>query len=416
MLLSLAWKNLLRYRRRTLITAVALATGVAVFVWMDGWLVGMERDSQRNIVWYETGSAKIMNRRYFEERERLPLKEVIEDPAAVEQALAGSRVATARRGSFSAELFVSLGEQGGQGSLFVTAVGLDPDTDGRVFRLEETVREGRFLRGGQPELLLGQWLARDVGAEVGEWVTLRARTRYGAFQTLDLQVTGILNCPNPMINQGMVFLPLELVDELLQMEGTVTEIALAYPEPEGRDSAPGGDGIRARLAAVPGLVTVDWQELASDFLAMAAGERTATSVLLLLIVIIAAVGVSNTMLMAVFERVREIGMIRALGMRDRSIRVMFLLEAGGIGLVGSLAGLTLGAALNWVMVRWGLDFSGWTGNMQIGYRVHGIYRAAWHPQALVAAPVFGVLVSMAISLLPSSRALRMPVTDCLRHQ
>ena len=63
------------------------------------------------------------------------------------------------------------------------------------------------------------------------------------------------------------------------------------------------------------------------------------------------------MLMAVYERVREIGMMRALGMRDRFIRLAFLLEAGGIGLVGSAVGLVLGAALNWYMVRWGLDLS-----------------------------------------------------------
>lgn len=413
-LVSLAWKNLSRYSRRTVITAAALAVGVAVFIWMDGWLVGADLESRRNIVWYEAGSAKIMSRAYFEELATLPLKEVIEDPAAVEGALAGSGLATARRVSFAGELFVSLGEDAGEGSLFVKAVGLDPDTDGRVFRLEETVREGRYLRPGEPGLLVGEWLARDLGAEVGEWVTLRARSRYGAFQTLDLEVVGILNAPNPVINQGVVFLPLELADEALEMEGSVTEIALGFPE--WQDPAAKLEAVRARLAGFPDLVLADWQELAKDFLAIAEGKRAGTSMLLFLIFVIAAVGISNTMLMAVFERVREIGMMRAMGMRDRSIRVTFLLEAGGIGLVGSAAGLVLGAAVNWWMVRWGLDLSAWIGEMQIGYRVHGVFRSAWHPQALVGALVFGVLASMLISFIPSSRALKMRITDCLRYQ
>ena len=283
-----------------------------------------------------------------------------------------------------------------------------------MFRLKETVREGRFLEAGEAQLLLGEWLARDLGAEVGEWVTLRARTRYGAFQTLDLEIVGILNAPNPMINQGMVFLPLELADEALEMEGAVTEIALGFPE--WQDPAPRLEEIRARLAGFPALVLADWQELARDFLAIAEGKRAGTSMLLFLIFIIAAVGISNTMLMAVFERVREIGMMRAMGMSDRSIRVAFLLEAGGIGLVGSAAGLILGAALNYWMVRWGWDMSGWIGEMQVGYRVHGVFRSAWNPPALIGALVFGVLASMLISFIPSSRALKMRITDCLRYQ
>jgi ABC-type lipoprotein release transport system permease subunit len=108
-------------------------------------------------------------------------------------------------------------------------------------------------------------------------------------------------------------------------------------------------------------------------------------------------------------------MMRAMGMRDGSIRLAFLLEAGGIGLIGSGVGLALGAAVNYAMVRWGLDLGAFIGEMQIGYRVHSVFHSAWHPQALVGALVFGVLASMLISFLPSSRALKMPITDCLRH-
>jgi ABC-type lipoprotein release transport system permease subunit len=406
-LLSLAWKNLSRYRRRTAITAVALAVGVAVFIWMDGWLLGAELESRRNIVWYEAGSAKVMKRELLEQIQHLPLKQVIEDPAAVERALAGLGLATARRVEFSGELFA------GEGSLFVKAVALEPASDGRVFRLAETVVQGRYLEAGRPEALLGEWLARDLGAAVGDWVTVRARSRYGAFQTLDLQIVGILNCPNPMINQGQIFLPLDQADPALELEGAVSEIAVTFPEwqePAGRI-----EQIRRSLAGFPELVVADWRELAKDFLAIAEGKRAGTGMLLLLIFIIAAVGITNTMLMAVFERVREIGMMRALGMKDGAIRLAFLLEAGGIGFAGSALGLALGAALNWYMVRWGLDLTAFTGDMQIGYRVHSIFRSAWHPQALFGAAVFGVLASMLISFLPSSRALKMRITDCLRH-
>jgi putative ABC transport system permease protein len=407
-LLSLAWKNLLRYHRRTLITATALAAGIAVFVWLDGWLVGAEKESQRNIVWYESGSAKILAKEYVAEMRTLPLKYLIEDPAAVEEALVGTGVQITRRISFAGELFF------GEGSTYVKVVALDPSTDEEVFRLKRTVLSGHYLQPGQPQVLLGQWLAEDLGASPGDLLTIRTRTRYGAFQTLELQVAGILTTPNPVVNKGTAFVPLSLVDSGLEMGGAVTELALSFPEwqrPEGRLAA-----VRARLEAFPGLSLVTWQELAKDFLSIAQAKSTGATVLLFLVFVIAAVGISNTMLMAVYERVREIGTMRALGMRDSSIRLAFLLEAGGIGLLGSLAGLLVGAAFNYYMVRWGLDFSALIGRMDVGYRIYGVFRSAWHPQAMVSGLVFGVLASMVVSLLPSSRALKMTITEALRYE
>jgi ABC-type lipoprotein release transport system permease subunit len=407
-LLALAWKNLLRYRRRTLITAGALAAGVAVFIWLDGWLTGAGRESERNIVWYESGSAKVLPRAALEDLRLLSLKEVIEQPAAVESALQGSGVSAARRAVFAGELFF------GEGSLLVKVIALDPATDGRVFRLAETVSAGRYLTKAEPGVLLGEWLAQDLGAKVGDLVTLRTRTRYGAFQTLELQIVGVLNCPNPLINKGTAFIPLALADQALELEGAVSELDLAFPE--WREAGPRLEEVRARLQAFPQLAVVGWEELAQDYLMIARAKTASSGLLLILIFIIAAVGISNTMLMAVFERVREIGMMRALGMGDGAIRLAFLLEAGGVGLLGTAAGLALGAAANYYMVRWGVNLGALIGGMDIGYRVHTVFRSAWHPQALIGALVFGIGASMLISLIPSARALRLQITDCLRHK
>jgi ABC-type lipoprotein release transport system permease subunit len=280
--------------------------------------------------------------------------------------------------------------------------------------LAETVSAGRYLTGDEPGVLLGEWLAQDLGAKVGDLVTLRARTRYGAFQTLDLQVVGVLNCPNPMVNKGTAFIPLALADQALELEGAVSELDLGFPE--WREPGPRLEEVRARLRAFPGLALAGWEDLAQDYLMIARAKTAGSSLMLVLIFIIAAVGISNTMLMAVFERVREIGMMRALGMSDGSIRLAFLLEAGGIGFVGTAAGLALGAALNYYMVRWGLNLGAMIGGMDIGYRVHTVFRSAWHPQALLGALVFGIGASMLISLIPSARALRLRITDCLRHK
>ena len=419
-LLRLALRNLGRHRRRTVITAAALAAGVALFIFMDSMLHGIDTESQRNLVWYETGSGRIVSAAQHAELERVALQHELVDYQPVLAALAARGVAAAPRVRFAGELFF------GEGSLPVRLVGIDPALDPTVFRLPESLLPGGgFLETGVPGLLLGAWMTDDLGIAVGDIVEVRTRTRHGAMQTLELELAGILLSPNPTINKGVGFLPLDVAQFDLDLEG-VTEIALgalrtrlgrSIPVPAGATLEREIRRLNEELAsAFPGVVAVGWTELARDYLALLESDSAGNSVMLFLVFLIAAVGVSNTMLIAVYERIREFGVMRALGMDDAAIRATMVLEAGAIGLIGSLAGLAVGAAATWWLVRWGIDMSGLYGNINLGYRVTGIFHGAWNPGMMVAALIFGVAASMAIALLPARRALKLDVVQCLRYE
>jgi ABC-type lipoprotein release transport system permease subunit len=419
-LLRLALRNLGRHRRRTVITAAALAAGVALFIFMDSMLHGIDTESQRNLVWYETGSGRIVSAAQHAELERVALQHELVDYQPVLAALAARGVAAAPRVRFAGELFF------GEGSLPVRLVGIDPALDPTVFRLPESLLPGGgFLETGVPGLLLGAWMTDDLGIAVGDFVEVRTRTRHGAMQTLELELAGILLSPNPTINKGVGFLPLDVVQFDLDLEG-VTEIALgalrtrlgrSIPVPAGATLEREIRRLNEELAsAFPGVVAVGWTELARDYLALLESDSAGNSVMLLLVFLIAAVGVSNTMLIAVYERIREFGVMRALGMDDAAIRATMVLEAGAIGLIGSLAGLAVGAAATWWLVQWGIDMSGLYGNINLGYRVTGVFRGAWNPGIMLTAVIFGVAASMAIALLPARRALRLDVVQCLRYE
>jgi ABC-type lipoprotein release transport system permease subunit len=417
-LITLAWKNLFRYRRRTLITASAIAVGLMMFIFIDGFLLGVDTESQRNLKLFETGSAQIQHEEYFAERESLPLDYVVEDPEELMAELEEMGIPAAPRIHFSGEFIVSRDPYAEDGSLYGVVTAIDPETDDRVFDLEDTVVEGRYLEPNADEVMLGAWLAESLGAEVGYPITIATRTKTGYYQTIRAEIVGIVNCPSPQVNRSTAFIPLGTADYYLEMDGAVTTAALNFSG--FADAKERAAEVEERLGLSGGtygsLDVLPWQELAADYVAVSRMKRSGSGIILFLIVIIAAVGITNTMLMAVYERIRELGMMRALGMGDREIRWTFLLEAGGIGFIGSVLGTFFGIGLNAFMVYRGIDFTWLLKDMDLGYRVSGVMHGAWHPSAIVGAFFLGVALSVLIAFIPTRRALKLEITECLRHQ
>jgi putative ABC transport system permease protein len=328
--------------------------------------------------------------------------------------LAGKKIPAAPRTVFGGELILRKDPFLEDGSLTLRVLAIDPVKDDTVFRLKETIEAGRYLGPGEEKILIGAWLAADLGAEVGYPLTIVTRTRDGYYQTIDVEIAGIFNCPNPAINKGTVFIPLDTADCYLEMNGAVTEINLRLPERE--DAVELAAALESDLSGVaPGLEVKSWRDLAEDYLAFAGMKKSASNIILILVFIIAAVGISNTMIMAINERTKELGMMRALGMKDSQIRLAFLLEAGGIGFIGAVMGVVLGVVLSYWIVTRGVDMGGLIGDMDIGYRVHGLFRGAWHPEAMVTAFIFGIVLTVLVSFLSTGRALRRGIADSLRY-
>lgn len=420
-IITLAGRNLLRHRRRTAITAGAVAVGLSLFIFVDSILVGIEEDSTRNLINYETGAAQVVRAEYLDERDERPLKYAIEEPDQIETRLEAVGLSATSRIVFSGELIVFQDPFPEDGSVIITGYGIDPDDDGDVYRLSRSLTAGEYLKEGTNSALLGAWLAEDIGAEVGYPITIVTRTRYGYYQTIDLEVTGIVNTPNPVVNRTAVFIPESVVGDYLQMDGAVTEIAVA--DRVGTSLEEITEQMRIEVAGFTSgvsdsteLVVADWRTLAADVVAIAEAKDAGTSIILFFVFVIAAVGVSNTVLMSVLERTRELGMMRAVGMRNREVMLTLITEAAGIGLLGGIVGLVLAAGGVWAMVEYGIDYGSMIRDTDIGYRITQVVYGAWNLPTFGRALVIGVLIAIGTAFFPVRRALKMSVVDSLRAQ
>lgn len=415
-ILQLAAKNLMRYKRRTAITAVAIAFGLMMYVFVDSLLLGAELESMRNLRWYETASLRVHDSAYWEDRYFLPLDASIENPQEILDLLKAEGIAATARTSFAADMILYQDDFGEDGNMSVQVTAINPATDFDVYRFENTLIEGRFLQSGEMDgIVLGSWFAEDIGAKVGYWVTLVTRGKGGFYEAFDMEIVGIINCPNPNVNRSLVMMDIQAADLYLAMDGSISSIDIVLGEKSNLNEVV--QSLQPKLQAIDADLTLyTWEDLARDYLAILEAKQGGTGMILFLVFIIAAVGVSNTMLMAMYERMRELGMMRALGMRDRDILLAFLFEAGGIGLLGSVVGILLGCLANLYLVNVGFDFGFMLRDMDIGFRIQNVMRGAWSIPTLIKAFLSGIGLSMIVAFLPIRRALKLDIPTCLHHQ
>lgn len=413
--IQLALKNLGRHGKRTLITASAIAVGLAAFLFIDSMLQGADLQSEQNLIRYETGALRVYTPEGTTQRKRLSLKTPFEDGESVLAALQGAGLAATGRISFAGEISARDPLSGESLDQVVRVFAVDADTDQRVFPRNSLPIEGQWMARGSHDTVVGRWLADDLRLQPGSELTLNSRTRSGSYQVIDLTVSGIIDCPNPTINRGTILIDLDTAALELEMGGALTEVAIGMPA--GSDIAPVKATARAALEQAGIAATLlDWKELAADFLAITAAKQKGSSTIILLILIIAAVGISNTLLMAFYERKTEIGMLRAIGMDDRTLFWTFVLEAMGIGLIGSAIGLAVGAVAVWWLVNWGMDFGFLIRDIDIGYRISGVFTGIWSAKSFVQALVLGLVLPGLTAILPTRRALKLPITESLRRE
>lgn len=415
-LIKLAFKNLTRHKRRTFITAFALSFGLIMYILIDSLLLGMFEQSNNNLKDAETADGKVISEDAFIDLKFLPLKDRIDKPDKIIRLIeslggkASKRVLINGDMIFTEDYFPLSGST----PILFTAVDLESDNNAyKVFNKRYLI-DGRFMEKGREEVVVGSWLAEDTGAEVGDWFTVFVRTAPtgedpGYYQTIDVEIVGILKVDNPMINRRVVYFPLDMANYYLELNGSVTEVALRAPR--GEDLISFKNRINSELPKDIRFYT--WKEIAADYMKLLEAEAGGSAIFVLLTILIALVGITNTMLMTINERQDELGMMRALGMSDRHIRISFMIEAAGIGLIGSLIGTIIGVFVNIPLVNIGIDYSVWMREMDMGYKISSYMKGGWNLKGIIIAFIMGILIPVLVSIYPTRKAILKSIPDCI---
>ena len=400
--LRLAARNVLRNVRRSVITVAAIAVGMSSLLFNWAFIDGVNEQMIDNSTRYLAGHLQVHRKGYHDDRS---LDRLLPGGAAAEVARQAPGAAVSSRLEGSA--LASAGDK----SRGVMVLGLDPGSERAVTTLAETVQAGQFLDAGEGDgIVLGSRIAEALQARVGGEVVLVTQAADGSVGAGRYRVRGIFRTRMDMLDGTYVLMTLGAAQELYAVADGITTVVARMPD---RASVPGA---RARIEAAlgPAHEVLDWQRLLPSVVQSVSFHEVVGRVLLLVLFIVVAVGITNTVLMAVLERTREFGVMMALGTgRGQLTRVVFF-EACLLGVAGVVLGAALGMAVVMYFAARGMDLGAYVQAMEtmqgLTSMIYPLPR--WDRLLFVSGLVFAV--GIVAALYPAWRAARLAPVAAIR--
>ena len=400
----LAFRNVLRNRRRSLLSGSVIFFGVFFLVFARGFIDGIEYGSERTQIDTNCAHLRVVAAGAVDDGFDLPLTPRIGDarPILLRAAELPGAVAATPRIRFSAD------GSDGRGQLRVVAIGIDTARDAVVFPMGI---DAATLEGDPPGAMVGAGILKLFEIVPGDVLTLVARTPEGSISALDFVVRGAISTGNPAVDNLHVIVPIASARELLALgESEATEVAVRLDGQ--RATARAASAMRSGLA--PQLSIETWVEATEDIRSLMAIRRKALAIIVFVIMAIAAAGIANTVLMSIYERFREIGTVTAFGFPPASVRRLFLLEGITLGAMGSVAGMIAGSIVVLYFERHGIDITSLTQAPDVVYPISAVIYTEFDALGVLEAGAFGVLVAAVATVLPARRAARLDPVEALR--
>ncbi|WP_027339827.1 ABC transporter permease [Halonatronum saccharophilum] len=412
-LFKIAARNLFRRKKRMFIISSILALAVITFLLIDSFMIGMMDLSFGNVIDFETPHIEIGREEFFiqaDDGQELPLEEtfipekyMLEEIKASDGFLAVTPVL-----DFSASFIA------GREEFPVLVRSIETDSFGGVFKNEDYLVEGEFVEAGDSGVVIGNQMAEFFDLEIGDFYTLRFQDKNGYFSTIEGEVRGITTTPHPQMNMGVVFVARDYaVSRLGVEEDNISQLMVRV---ENRDLALSSAQSLANKFKNTDYQVRSYRDASEMLVSLEAWGYLETYFILALILIVGAIGIINTIVLSALERIEEIGMMKAMGLKVNQIVRVFLLEAAGIGVIGGLVGCIISALINHFFVNYGLDLDLYLDAESMGLPISGRLYGVWNASSFLLIFILVILIALIASIIPSYWAARKDPVDAIHHR
>lgn len=395
MLFKLAWRNIWRNKRRSLIVLVSVVVGMVAIVITDGLSNGMMRQMLFNQISLNISHIQIHKEGFNNNK---IVKNYIPDYKKVDSVLNNDPSVEA----YSKRVFASGILSSANNSSGVLIYGINPGEEAKVSIIKSSIIEGKYLGTGKREILLGKKLAEKLGVEVGDKVVAMANTLSGNIGSDVFRVTGIFQTSSSEYDKMAIYIPAGTEQEMLGLGDKYHEFAIITKNYKKVNS------IKKIIESKLGnnYEVLSYRDLLPMLIYQMDLYKESMMILNIIIGLALIFGIVNTMLMSVFERIREFGVLMAIGMKVSRLYLMILLEALSIGILGSLLGLLLGLLLDIPLAHSGINLSMFSVGLE-SFGVGAIIYPVLSVGNIINAVIFMPFVAVLGALYPAYKAIKL---------
>ncbi|MCG8311100.1 MAG: ABC transporter permease [Cytophagales bacterium] len=399
----LAWRNLWRNKRRTLITVASVFFGVLLSTLMTSMQEGSYSSMIDNIVKFYSGYIQIQHEAYWDNKTinntMTPTGELFELASSVREVTH----TTTRLESFA----LASSETLTRGSL---VIGIDPDKENKITELTKWVIDGTYFRPGDDGVLIGSELARYLKIEVGDTLVMIGAGYHGVSAAGKYPVRGILKFPNPELNKQTVYMELSNCQNFFSAENLVSSMIIMVDDQY--DLKPAMKELKAQVKSP--YTVMSWDEMHPELLQMVEGDRAGGTVIKAILYILIGFGIFGTVMMMVAERTREMGVMVAIGMQKIKLAGILFFETVFIGLIGVLAGFAGSIPLiTWFYTN-PVKLSGNVADTMIEMGLDPYMYFSWLPSVFYNQVITVFVMTAIVAIYPLFMAVRLKVHLALR--
>jgi len=399
---KIAWRNILRNKQRSFISVTAIAVGLGALILIRAFTEGMDRQMIENYTDLVISHIQIHKKGFHQ---KMGLERSIERTEDLVDNLLAERSVIAFTERVKKTVLISSPEQA-SGALLI---GIDPSAEYKVTKLHKKIRIGEKLSNEDDEgIIVGREYLDILNVSLGEKIVITAQDVKGELVAGAFRIRGVIDTGSEEIDKGIVVITLKQAQELFGLGRSVSEIAIKV------DNVYGSDSIRDRLnqRVDTGVYEVlSWKEISPMTAEWLEFDRTFIDGILLIVMIIIFTIIFNIILMGVFERVREFGIMLALGTKRREIVLIVALESCLLGMVGVLLGLLAGVSISGLLGQVGINVGLMTETFYIGSIVY----PRLYPDYVLRFSLQIFFICVLVSIYPAWKAANIKPVETVRY-
>lgn len=400
---KLAFRNLFRNTRRTILTSLLISSSLIVLILVDGLMHGMTNVMVGGITHTLEGEAQVARKGF---RNDFEVEYTIDDPASVISQLKENKSLK----GFGPRIIIGGMIASSYNTTGSLVYGVDAKQELKVSRISEAIIEGQYLSGEPREILIGKPMAELLEVELGDRLIITAATVDTNEITQELfRLSGIFEFGPEEMDKNLVFINLDKAQSVLGMQGNLHQIALRFIDPE--------DAKNKELPLFKRLTNEEnealgWLDLQPSIGAMIEMAGFSTAIVGAILFLLTSLGVINSMFMSIYERIYEFGVAKAIGTTPRQIIQLVLFEALLLALISCVFGLAIGYFLGDYFSIHGIPM----GKMEVsGVLLDGNMYTQLMLYQFVNFPIYVTLLTLAAAIYPATFASRIVPTEALQR-